>query len=64
MSTEEIEKFAGENIKVTTIDNSIFEGLLFFVEFEDEKEEKVAAIHLDTYEFGFLMEDIQKIELL
>ena len=46
------------------IDNTIFEGLLWFVNFEDEEEKQVHSISLDTYKFQFRPEHIKNIEII
>lgn len=64
MNRDEIESYTGERVRLTMIDDATFEGLLWFVEFEDERELEVASIALDTYGFQFKMEHIKNIEIL
>ena len=64
MTKEFIDNFAGQRVKLTMIDNTIFEGLLWFVNFEDEEEKQVHSISLDTYKFQFRPEHIKNIEII
>jgi|LakMenE01Jun11ns_1017448.scaffolds.fasta_scaffold8368571_1 hypothetical protein len=57
-----IENFVGTFVKITLINSSTFQGLLWFVRFEDETEEKVHSINLDSSEFSFKIEHIISIE--
>jgi hypothetical protein len=64
MKKEFIEKFTGENVRVTMIDDAKFEGILWFVRFEHEDEKDVYSISLNTYDFEFLIEHINNIEII
>ena len=64
ISKEFIENYTGLRVKLTMVDGSIFEGLLWFVEYEDESEDNVYSIQLDSYNFSFKSEHIIKIETL
>lgn len=64
MNKEAVEEYTGECVKIEMIDGSVFEGVLWFVEFEDKTEENVFSIALHPYKFNFLVEDIVKIELV
>ena len=64
MTKEFIENYTGLNVKLTMIYNSIFEGLLWLVNFVDENEKEVLSICLDTYKFQFRPEHIKYIEII
>lgn len=64
MTKEFIENYAGQRVKLTMIDDAIFEGLLWSVNFEDEEETEVHSISLDTYKFQFKPEHIKDIEIV
>jgi hypothetical protein len=64
MDKEFIENYAGKHVKLTMIDDHVFEGLLWFVRYEDESETKVHSITLDSQVFEFLPEHIKKIEII
>lgn len=58
-----IESFTGEKVRLTMIDDAVFEGILWYVEFEDETEQTVFSVSLDSYEYKFMTEHIRKIEI-
>jgi hypothetical protein len=62
MKKEYIENYVGEFVKITLIDNNSFEGILWFVCYEDEKEENVHSINIDSVDFSFLSSHIKSIE--
>lgn len=62
MTKEFIEDFAGVAVKLTMIDDAVFEGVLWFIRYETEEEKDVHSISLDTFSFEFKAEHIKKIE--
>jgi hypothetical protein len=62
MTKDFIENYVSTKVRLTMIDDSIFEGILWLVNFEDENENEVHSICLDTYQFQFRCEHIKKIE--
>lgn len=64
MTKEFIDNYAGQRVKLTMIDDAIYEGLLWFVNLENEKEMEVHSISLDTYKFQFRPEHIKNIEII
>lgn len=63
MTKEFIDNYAGQRVKLTMINDAIFEGLLWFVNFKDEKGMEVHSISLDTYKFQFRPKHIKNIEI-
>jgi hypothetical protein len=59
-----IERYTGENVRLTMIDDAVFEGILWYVEFEDETEQTVFSVSLDSSKFKFMTEHIKKIEIV
>lgn len=68
LTQEIIEKFVGNRVRVTTVDQAVFEGSIRHVEYgekaEDEKKTLVRGIILDSQDIGFRPEHIQNIRLL
>lgn len=64
MTKENIEKFAGENVRLTMIDNVVFQGILWFIRYEDENEINVKSIIIDTQSFEFCIEHVKSIEIV
>jgi hypothetical protein len=62
MKKEYIENYVGEFVKITMIDNNSFEGVSWFVCYEDEKEENVHSINIDSVDFSFFSSHIKSIE--
>lgn len=53
-------QFAGERAKITTIDNQVYEGLVWGFLFEDENESVVLEVWTEDYTFK--VADIVSIE--
>ncbi len=64
MDKDFIESYVGEKIKLTMIDDALFEGVLWFVRYENVEEKVVHSICLDSYKFEFRSEHIKNIEIL
>ena len=62
MNKDFIEEFAGTDVKITMMDDATFEGLLWFVRSENEDEDDVFSISLDSCDFELLVKDIKKFE--
>jgi len=59
MTKEYIENYVGLNVRLTMIDNSQYEGILWFVMYEDEK-----VLSICVGDFSFEIEEIKNIELI
>ncbi|HNQ12080.1 MAG TPA: hypothetical protein PKH65_10755 [Bacteroidia bacterium] len=57
-----IESYAGTSVRLTTIDDLHFEGVLWMVYFMEESEAEIDSILLHTERFAFKPEHIKKIE--
>ena len=64
MTKEYIEEFVGEKVKLTMIDDNVFEGILWLVNYETEEEKYVHSIMIDTSSFEFRPEHIKHIEII
>lgn len=61
MNRSYIEEFTGQNVIITMINESTYEGILWFVRFEDKTEENVYSICLDSHDFEFEAKYIKDI---
>ncbi len=59
MNKEFIEEFAGTDVKITMMDDATFEGLSWFVRFENEDD--VFSISIDSGDFEFLIKIIKNL---
>jgi hypothetical protein len=64
MTKEYIDNFAGQRVKLSMIDDSVFEGVLWMVNYESDDENEVHSISIDTSKFQFRPEHIKSIDLI